>query len=112
MDKDAFLQSALPSMQLEKLVVEPLEAVIHDQGFPPCIIVIDALDECKEENTNVHDPICSVHVCWPLFSYKFFITSRPVTNVVGRLSRDRADAVYKRAGFAALTRRSTAKTSI
>src|SRR5882724_778801 len=48
MARDAYLQSALPSMQLEKLVVEPLEAVIYEQEVPLCVVVIDTLDECKE----------------------------------------------------------------
>src|SRR5882724_2671785 len=52
MARDAYLQSALPSMKLEKLIIEPLESVVREQEFPPCIIVIDALDECKEENTT------------------------------------------------------------
>src|SRR5882762_666007 len=46
MRKDTDLQSTLPSMQLEKMIVEPLEAVMSGQGFLPCIIIIDALDEC------------------------------------------------------------------
>jgi len=25
---------------------------MSDQGIPPCIIVIDTLDECEEENTT------------------------------------------------------------
>src|SRR5882762_1699986 len=52
MAKDVYLQSTLPTMQLEKLVIEPLEAVVREHGFPACVIIIDALDECKDENTR------------------------------------------------------------
>jgi len=31
MGRDAYLQSALPSMQLEKLIIEPLEGVVREQ---------------------------------------------------------------------------------
>jgi Cdc6-like AAA superfamily ATPase len=47
MRKDPDVQSALPSRQLQKLIVEPLHAVLREGRFEPCIIVIDALDECK-----------------------------------------------------------------
>jgi len=49
MRKDPDLSSALASRQLEKLIVEPLEAVTCDQEFLPCLVVIDALDECKDD---------------------------------------------------------------
>jgi NACHT domain len=81
--KDVDLQSAFASMQLEKLIVEPLEAVLHDSAFkfPPCLIVIDALDECKDENAT-----STILTALSVFTsrsspLKFFITSRPVANV-------------------------------
>src|SRR5882762_9209754 len=80
--KDAYLQSALPSMQLERLIIEPLEAVVREQGFPPCVIVIDALDECKEENTISMVLIALSVFADRAFPINFFITSRPVTRVV------------------------------
>jgi len=82
MDKDPDVQFALASMQLEKLIIEPLHAAVDEEVFPPCIIIIDALDECKEENaisTILSALSVFIDRCFPL---KFFITSRPVTSVV------------------------------
>src|SRR5258706_368000 len=50
MDKDPHVQSALSLRQLEKLIINPLHAA--KETFQPCIIVIDALDECKDENAT------------------------------------------------------------
>jgi len=81
--KDAYLQSALPSMQLEKIDHRALGGCVCEQGFPPCVIVIDALDECKEENTTSMILIAlSFFAVVPVLSHQFFITSRPVANVV------------------------------
>jgi len=84
MAKDVYLQSTLPTMQLEKLVIEPLEAVVREHGFPACVIIIDALDECKDENTTSMILMAlSFFADSGRFSpIKFFITSRPVANVV------------------------------
>jgi len=82
MRMDPDLQSALPSMQLEKLIVEPLEAVVRDQGFPPCIVVLDALDECKEDSATSMILIALSIFSGRMCPVKFFITSRPVSKVV------------------------------
>lgn len=36
------------SYQLEVLIVQPLRQIAH--SFPPCIVVLDAIDECKDDN--------------------------------------------------------------
>jgi hypothetical protein len=35
-----------PEQQLRKLIIEPLSCVRN--SFPPCVVVLDALDECKD----------------------------------------------------------------
>ena len=44
------IHGSLVSRQLQKLIVEPLRAVkgAGNQPFPECAVVIDALDECKD----------------------------------------------------------------
>ena len=79
--KDADVQYALASRQLQKLIVEPLEAVMREETFPPCIVIIDALDECKDEHaiSSILSAISGfTNRVSPL---KFFITSRPMPNV-------------------------------
>ena len=81
MRKDADLQSAFVSMQLEKLIVERLEALMRNQSFRPYLVVIDALDESKEENTT--SSILSALSAFPdrLDPLRFMITSWPVIHV-------------------------------
>jgi hypothetical protein len=80
MRTDPGLISAFPSMQLEKLIVKPLEAVMRDYPFPPYLIVIDALDECKEERatSTILSALSIFTASPPLSPVKFLITSRPV----------------------------------
>jgi len=82
MRKDPDIQYALPSRQLKKFIVEPLHAALREETFRPCIIVIDALDECKEENTTSAILAALSHGAGYFSPVKFFITSRPVTSVV------------------------------
>lgn len=39
---------AAVSFQLQKLIVEPLATI---SNFPPCAIIIDGLDECRDRST-------------------------------------------------------------
>ncbi|KZP30712.1 hypothetical protein FIBSPDRAFT_1037980 [Athelia psychrophila] len=65
--------------QLQELIVQPLSS-IHD--FPSgCVVVIDALDECKDESTiSVILAALSRHV-EKLSPLKIFLTSRPEHNI-------------------------------
>ncbi|KAJ7145668.1 hypothetical protein C8R44DRAFT_845105 [Mycena epipterygia] len=61
--------------QLEELIVKPLRSVRHT--FPPCVVVLDALDECKDtQTTSTILSALSLHIA-ELSPVKFFITSRP-----------------------------------
>ena len=78
--KDPDLTSAFVAMQLEKLIIEPLEALVRDHAFPLCLVVIDALDECKEERvtSTVLSALAVFTAHGRVRPLRFFITSRPV----------------------------------
>src|SRR5258705_1512640 len=69
-------------MQLEKLVMDPLNAAIREESFPPCLVVLDALDECKDENATSVILLSLSVFAGRLSPLRFFITSRPVSNVL------------------------------
>jgi hypothetical protein len=65
--------------QLEELIVKPLQAV--RDSFPRCVIVIDALDECKDnETTSIILSSLSRRI-EALSPLKILITSRPEQNI-------------------------------
>src|ERR1700719_4604038 len=69
------------SYQLEKIIVGPLLAMRN--RFPPSVIVIDALDECKDDNsTSTILASLSQHI-YKLFPLQFLITSRPILQITG-----------------------------
>ncbi|OSD05365.1 WD40 repeat-like protein [Trametes coccinea BRFM310] len=80
---DPDIYATLPSRQLEKLVITPLQVSRTLEDFPPNVpIVIDALDECADpESVSVILKALSIRASelWPL---RFFITSRPTENIV------------------------------
>ena len=74
---------SLPAHQLEKLIVEPLQACAStdEDFFRPNVIVIDALDECKDDqpvSTIVN--ALSLHADG-LRSLRFIVTSRPEAHI-------------------------------
>ena len=75
---------SLPSRQLEKLIVEPLTSCTSiggESSFRPNVIVIDALDECKDDqpvSTIVHALSLHAEGLGPL---RFIITSRPEAHI-------------------------------
>ena len=70
-----------PLKQLEKLIVEPLRA-LKDASLLPQVVVIDALDECHdEEAVSVILAALSQFVA-DIHPLKFIITSRPESRIV------------------------------
>jgi WD40 repeat protein len=73
------IHTSVAARQLLKLVVEPLRAI--GKGFPPCAIIVDALDECNDANpVSIILKALAAYLpdLWPL---KFIITSRPVPSI-------------------------------
>jgi hypothetical protein len=71
-----------PSNQLQKLIIEPIQkSVARGQSFPsPAVIVLDALDECKDdETTSLIVSVLSAYINDLPFS--IFLTSRPEPNI-------------------------------
>ncbi|KDQ59269.1 hypothetical protein JAAARDRAFT_657924 [Jaapia argillacea MUCL 33604] len=77
------------SRQIEELIVEPMRMV----DFPPCIVVVDALDECKDDqSTSLVLSSLSLHL-ETLSPLKFLITSRPEHNITTGFASDRLQPV-------------------
>ncbi|KAI0656344.1 hypothetical protein C8Q70DRAFT_880781, partial [Cubamyces menziesii] len=96
LETDPDLYSANPARQLEKLIVEPLEAARADATsnapLPAHIaVVIDALDECTD-NAAVSTIIISLAKYMGRFMpLKFLITSRPEVNITRGFLRKELD---------------------
>lgn len=76
-----------PSYQLEELIVKPLRTI--GESFPPCVIVLDALDECKDSDATsvILSSLCR-HVA-ALSRLKILVTSRPEQHITAAFkSRD------------------------
>ena len=72
------IYSSMP-YQIERLIVRPLRSV--RQSFPPCVIVLDALDECKDNGaTSIILSSLSRYVM-ELSPIKILVTSRPEQNI-------------------------------
>jgi hypothetical protein len=82
------------SYQLNKLLVKPLEVV--KATFPFCVVVLDALDECKDHHATSVVLSALAHHIAALSPIKFLITSRPEQNIIGG---------FKLANLAAVTQR-------
>lgn len=71
----------LPSYQFEKLIVEPLRSVPEPPPEEAYVVVIDALDECKDDSAiSVILAALSLHAD-ALRHLRFVITSRPETHI-------------------------------
>ncbi|EKM52761.1 uncharacterized protein PHACADRAFT_211974 [Phanerochaete carnosa HHB-10118-sp] len=78
MKREPHIQTTLVSHQLKRLIVDPLRKL---PTFPPCVVVIDALDECKDDHaTSLIVRALSEHVS-SLLPLKILLTSRPTPNI-------------------------------
>ena len=83
-----------PSYQLKELVVTPLRTI--GDSIPPCVVVIDALDECKDDRTiSVILESLSMHVT-ELSPLKFLITSRPERHITSGFTLKSLDPTTRR----------------
>ena len=75
--------------QFLNLIVTPTKAVSEDVSTPPrpLIIVIDALDECTDQN-DVRNMLTIIRQYSPLLPLKFFITSRPERQIQNVFRRE------------------------
>jgi hypothetical protein len=72
---DTEIAYSVVPMQLEKLIVKPLQAL---QGtMPSCVVVIDALDECQDGGATSIILASLAQYMTQLMPLKFLITSRP-----------------------------------
>jgi hypothetical protein len=82
------------SYQLKELIVKPLSTVRY--SLPPCVVVIDALDECKDDSTiSVILASLSIHVA-ELSPLKFLITSRPERHITSGFTLESLHPVTRR----------------
>ncbi|KAJ6630290.1 WD40-repeat-containing domain protein [Mycena sp. CBHHK59/15] len=84
---DPSIGYAGPLYQLEELIVKPLRVV--RRSFPRCVVVLDALDECKDTATT--STILRALSCYvtELSPMKFLLTSRPENPITLGFASDR-----------------------
>ena len=73
------LASASVPYQLEKLIINPLQST--RDSFRLCLIVIDALDECKDEGTTSIILSSLSRYVSEISPLKIFVTSRPEQSI-------------------------------
>jgi hypothetical protein len=67
------------SYQLEQLIVNPLQTL--GNSFPPCVVILDALDECKDRGaTSIILSSLSRYI-QELSPLRFLVTSRPESHI-------------------------------
>jgi hypothetical protein len=65
--------------QLEQLIVKPLHNL--QNSFPPCVVVLDALDECKDSGSMSIILSSLTRYVNELSPLKFVVTSRPENSI-------------------------------
>jgi hypothetical protein len=82
------------SYQLEQLIINPLLAV--GESFPPCVVIIEALDECKDDRTTSLILASLSRYVNQLSPLKIFITSRPERNIITVFESSQLSAATQR----------------
>lgn len=83
--------------QFEKLIVEPLEAL--EEPFPPCVLVFDALDECRNEAPTSPNAASTIMTVVAKFIPRverfltFVFTSRPEPTITTLFNGSRAETL-------------------
>lgn len=85
---------SIVSRQLEQLLVKPLCAM--KQKMPPCVVVIDALDECQDGGATSVILSALAGFITDLFPVKFLITSRPEPHIMNAFRVTHLDQVTQR----------------
>ncbi|EKM60130.1 uncharacterized protein PHACADRAFT_251027 [Phanerochaete carnosa HHB-10118-sp] len=78
--KDPDLVDSQVSRQFEELILQPL-TLLRD-AFPPCVVVIDALDECQQPQVTSTILSTLLKHAESLSPLLFFVTSRPERDIV------------------------------
>lgn len=77
-DTDPAITSKFVKEQFEKLILEPLSKLVGDTDNPkPIVIVVDALDECKERDVRLIVNVLSQANSLTSVRLRIFVTSRP-----------------------------------
>ncbi|KAH9830592.1 WD40-repeat-containing domain protein [Rhodofomes roseus] len=80
---DQDIHESSPSRQLQQLIVGPLRIAREEGSFPEYAVVIDALDECRDDDATSVILRALSHYVDSLEPLKFLITSRPIPRVHG-----------------------------
>ena len=80
LQRDPLLVYSSVTRQFEELIVRPL-SLLRDH-FPPCVVVIDALDECREEHITSAGLSTLLKDAEALYPIRFFVTSRPEEHII------------------------------
>jgi hypothetical protein len=82
------------SYQLEQLIVNPLRSLAG--SIPPCVVVVDALDECRDSGTSSTILSALERYVPQLAPLKFLVTSRPEIHITTAFrDRDLAPATSR-----------------
>jgi NACHT domain len=82
------------SYQLQQLIINPL--LVVGDSFPSCVVVIDALDECKDDKTTSLILASLSRYVNQLSSLKILITSRPERNILAGFESSLLNAATQR----------------